>query len=352
MHIEKIKINNFRNFEFKEIDFCKKTNIIRGANASGKTTILEAINLVAASKSFRANNINFLIRQNKNFLNSKIFFKKNSEVNQSILFIREKLSKSEGKNKILLNENKISISQAAQNLPIQVINQDDFFILEGKPSLRRKFLDWGVFHVKHSFYKNWKNYFSVLKQRNALLKEKNPNEKILDILDLQLIELGEELSKNRKEYLDIFKKELEKELEKWFFLKKTKIKYFSGWDEKKEFSQVLKNNRKKDINFGLTNAGPHRCDLKFEIDGINAIDFLSRGQQKIFVILLKIAQGNFLYTIKKENCIYLVDDLYAELDQSNFKKILEIFLKLENQVILTTKEKIKFFEEKINEIIL
>lgn len=352
MHIEKIKINNFRNFEFKEIDFCKKTNIIRGANASGKTTILEAINLVAASKSFRANNINFLIRQNKNFLNSKIFFKKNSEVNQSILFIREKLSKSEGKNKILLNENKISISQAAQNLPIQVINQDDFFILEGKPSLRRKFLDWGVFHVKHSFYKNWKNYFSVLKQRNALLKEKNPNEKILDILDLQLIELGEELSKNRKEYLDIFKKELEKELEKWFFLKKTKIKYFSGWDEKKEFSQVLKNNRKKDINFGLTNAGPHRCDLKFEIDGINAIDFLSRGQQKIFVILLKIAQGNFLYTIKKENCIYLVDDLYAELDQSNFKKILEIFLNLENQVILTTKEKIKFFEEKINEIIL
>lgn len=352
MQIEKLKLNNFRNFDLKEIIFSENLNIVRGKNASGKTSILEAINLTSSAKSFRTNSLNSMIKNDQEFLNAKIFFQNDLKIKEDILFIREKTKKTEGRNSIFLREKKISISDAAQKLPIQVINQDDFNILDGSPSLRRKFLDWGVFHVKHNFYEYWKKYSIVLKQRNALLKQKKIDEKILQILDDQMISLALELNELRKNYLDIYKESLQERLKDWYFLKKIQIKFFSGWDEKRDFKEVLQKNKKRDMDLGLTTAGPHRCDLRFEIENTNIVDFLSRGQQKIFVIILKISQGDFLKKTKNTNCVYLIDDLYAELDKENFLKILNILSNLDNQIILTMKEKLDFSFEKMSEIIL
>jgi len=190
------------------------------------------------------------------------------------------LDRTNQKTRIRINGKDVKqVSELSSLLPVQIINPDVHKLLEEGPKFRREFMDWGVFHVEHSFYPAWKRYQRSLKQRNTALRARNRND--TDIAwDHELIEAGKEIHILRKRYIEDLKQILPRYLKPIFGEIPVEIQYYPGWPEDKgDFGQILKEMRSKDRDQGFTGYGPHRADLLIKIEGKSAAERVSRGQQ-------------------------------------------------------------------------
>jgi len=329
-----LKLNAVRNIKQEELDLHSSLNLIHGENGSGKTSILEAIHLLASGRSFRTSKTGSLISADEDEL--AIY----AESQNGHRFGLLKPRRQSAQLKLDLESQK-NWDNIARLLPVQVLDAGSFLLLEGGPKARRRFLDWGVFHVEHGFLNHWRSTRKCIAQRNQLLKAARIDEQLLQVWDRELCQAAASVDLARKAYFDRFIPvfaETYQALAEDKAVESLSLEYQRGWDSEQELEAVLLNSRNQDLKYGATQNGPHRADILVKVEKSPAIDVLSRGQQKVLVSALKIAQGTLFSEAIQDRCIYLVDDLPAELDRENRAKILQKLLSLDSQLFVTSVE--------------
>ena len=326
MKIIDLNIHHLRNISSAKFNFHPRCNLFFGDNGSGKTSLLEAIYLLSSGHSFRTREISPLIRHDEQTLT--VFAR--TENDESIS-IQKCLS---GPTQVKLNrQNCYSSSELAHFLPCQVFYQDIFQIIDAGPSTRRTLLDWGLFHVEQSYHSLWKDYRSVIKQRNALLRQKAKPQFFVP-WDLQLVELANELHRMRAGYFNRWNIAFQSYLQQLTDVP-CNITYYKGWDRKesgKGLDEILDEQLTSDMQRQYTHSGAHQADLFFDMSSKKAKLLLSRGQQKIVLIALKLAQASLL----KKDCIYLFDDVAAELDSKHLTRLVTCLKGVKGQIFLTS----------------
>lgn len=343
MSIESLSITGIRNLEQVSRLPVSKVNIFYGANGSGKTSILEAIYLLGMAKSFRSSGqkLETVISHDQNFC-SVVAFLMDATKQRDTIGVSCYRHNTNEKN-VRINGDRIkSFAALAEKLPLQLINSDSFRLLES-PKLRRNFLDWGVFHSTPQFFSEWKKLQQLLRQRNAFLKSPNlslSSDQLQMTWDQELANVSHLLDKYRDDYIEKVTPQLHEILDVLLDFDSTHISlgYYRGWDKNKPMLDELVASLKRDRILGYTQIGPHRADLRIKIDGYNIFDVLSRGQQKQFVSALKVLQGYSLLHLDTQNfksCVYLIDDLPSESDQSHQIKICRFLEQLNCQLFIT-----------------
>lgn len=232
-------------------------------------------------------------------------------------------------------QNARSAAQLAETLPLQLINPDSFRLLEGSPKIRRQFLDWGVFHVEPRFLPAWQRLQKALKQRNSWLRRGTLDAVSQAAWDRELCLASDEIDGYRRSYIQQLKPVFEQTLSELVALEGLTLSYYRGWDKERPLSEVLTSSLLRDQQIGHTQSGPQRADLRLRLGAHNAADILSRGQQKLVVCALRIAQGHLVDQAKRGQCIYLVDDLPSELDEQHRRALCRLLEDLNCQVFIT-----------------
>lgn len=343
MYIKKLELNNFRILENISLDFSDNVNIIIGKNGSGKTSILESINALALSKSFRTNNLSNLILNNKNDFIIKIELFRDFSDNE-LLKIGMKRD-LESKKILRINKKNAKSYDVAKELPFFILYSDFLINLVNSRTERLSLLNWGLFHVEHNFSKLWKQLQTVLKNRNILLKNKS-NYNHIKIWDLELIKVSEEISKVSKSYFLELNNYFTYYMDMFFPDISINLEYYQGWDNDISFCDILKTNFQVDSKLGYTSKGSHRGDLVLTNGNKIVKDILSKGQLKMVSLALCLASLSVLKYKYKKSYIILIDDLAAELDDNNLDIAYKELLKFNSQIILTSikaENSLKFF---------
>ena len=344
MYIEKIRLQNFRNYENLEIDLNKNINIIYGENAQGKTNIIESIFLCAFGKSFRTSKEKEMIKFNEEKSLVEAFYQKKDRDGK----IKIELG---NKKQISLNGIKIKkLSELLGNINIVIFTPEDINILRDGPAKRRRFLDMMIGQLRPNYVYNLNMYTKTIEQRNNYLrqiKEENKPEEMLEIWDEKLAEYGEKVYIYRKEFIEKLYNKINEIHGNITDNKETlKIEFISNCDNKEKYLKLLKERRKLDIIKGFTTKGIHRDDFVIYINDKEVNIYGSQGQNRTVVLSLKIAELNVIYEEIGEYPILLLDDFMSELDEVRRKNFLN---NIKNtQVILTCTEKIDLPEIEYN----
>lgn len=312
MSLHKLIINQFRNIASLEIVFHPKINLIVGDNGSGKSSLLEAIYFLGLGRSFRTHLTNRIITHDQDHFT--IF----SEINYQQRLLPIGLQKSKhGETRLKVDGQIVKkLATLTQYLPIQLITPESYILLSGSPKNRRSYLDWGVFYHDPLFYSNWSRIKRLLKQRNAALKQCNAY-KELQVWDNELCLLSEQISAQRADYFAKLQPLIAQTVADFLPEFVIKSQFFCGWDKNnKPLAQYLSDNFYRDKQLGYTSVGPQKADLKIKINNLPVDDVLSRGQLKLLVYALRLAQGLFLNSMNNKQCVFLIDDFSSELDRS------------------------------------
>lgn len=336
MSLLKLDIYSVRNIDKESIIPSPTINLIVGENASGKSALLEAIFILGRAKSYRCSAIKSVINFTKDRL---VVSAQTLQENGSQLHIGIQL---DGKNsEIHINQQaKQKRSDLAYALPLQLIHPKSYELLDAGSQIRREFLDWGVFNNDSNFLPAWRKFKKALSQRNALLKTKQLEQ--INVWDKELVYYGTIVDSFRQQYLEKFKPVFIEIIGRFLTLDCIDLKLVSGWDTAKEFNRVLIEDRDKDLRYGFTHSGPHRGDFQLLVNNRLAKDFVSRGQLKLLVMSLKLAQVQLLANEQSQTGCILIDDFAAELDLINRAKLLNYLSEMACQVFITATEKIDF----------
>ena len=325
MLLEQLSIERLRNLSDVKLHF-SQINIIHGDNGSGKTSVLEAIHYLALGRSFRTHLASRVIHYDHDQF---ILWGKVSRHSIGLQRFRN------GDVTIKIDGVKAKkLTELLDFLPVQLITPESFSLLTGGPQQRRQFVDWGVFHDDPNFYPIWNKCKRLLKQRNALLKRK-ASYKEISYWDRELVSYAQQLSELRQHYINSFNPVLKGIIERFLPDTDVTVGYSQGWDKKSDLTQLLEKNYPRDLALGYTTAGPHKADLKLRCGAVPVADALSRGQLKLLVCALRIAQGVHLHSQVGKQTIYLVDDLSSELDEQKREVLIEQLVETGAQLFLS-----------------
>ena len=334
MPIQSINIRGVRNLHPFEIHLEPGVNFIYGANGSGKTSLLEAITLMATGKSFRTSQTKHILNLDDDRIEMSFFIEDDNLGAGHLQSLRLK----SGDHLLKLNDSVLTAqTEAAHWLPLQIMDPTTFKLLSGSPDERRQFIDWGLFHVEQDFIAAWKVFRQQLKQRNAALKQKESE--WIQIWNKGFIESALAIDHFRKTYLKRFKPEFETMLQRLNPELSVDLSYYPGWDKEQDLVDVLEKQQERDFHLGYTQSGPHRAELRIKKDKLPAAEILSRGQQKTVVAALKIAQGAMFQSETGRKTIYLIDDLASELDANHRQALCSLLEGLNCQVLITSIDK-------------
>lgn len=335
MAILQLEIDRLRNLNQVKIEPETGFNFIIGDNGSGKTSILEAIHCLGRGKSFRSHKTNKLIQHGCEAFTVVGHIKQKGH--KQVIGVQRTINGSQ----IRISGKPIrSTTELIEIMPIAVLEPGLHRLVEEGPEYRRKFLDWGVFHVEPSFNTTWKQYSRALAQRNAALRDRWAH-KAIKQWDRELAQYSMELDQARRDYLEILRSFMSETYSVFSALPEISMNYYPGWKEGTNYLDYLETHYESDRDRGFTQFGPHRADIKFKSEGVDARDVLSRGQQKVMVANLILAQCRFLQA-HETSVVILVDDLPAELDPERREELLQALKNTEAQIFVTGTEKALF----------
>lgn len=330
--LQNLEITNFRIIKQAELAPSDGLTLIVGGNASGKTSLLEAVNLIFTGRSFRTHKLDQIINTQKSSFQLLAHF--NDKNNHKHVLGCERTSK---KLRIRYNNDNLSnLSQLATQVPVHLIQPETHQLLENGPKFRRQFIDWGVFHVEPSYLVLWKAFHRTLRQRNALLR-RGAAVQLIKAWNTPMAEQAYALHALRTKYLTLLTKYFD-EVSTEIMDEKPSINYYCGWDETISYGEILEKSIKVDQELGYTKYGCHKADLILRVAGKTPQLYYSRGQQKLLVSALRIAHYLVLNSLTKPRGILLVDDLPAELDKTRRQQFLTTVSKTKIQTIITATE--------------
>jgi len=326
--ITSLKVWNLRNLEEVELRPHSSLNYLWGVNGAGKTSILESIALLSRGRSFRTTQASELAGASGSIFRVVAELRGHSGETHRVGLERAGThwrARLDG-------EDVPQLSRLSRVLPTVVMVPDSHQLVSGSPENRRKFVDWGLFHVEQGFLSAWRRFSRALKQRNSALKR--ADHAVLDSLDVVLAEHGDDLAAYRRNYARRVADRMPALLgDLKTRVQKVDILYQEGWSAP-SYLELLTVRRERDIDKGVTDAGPHRADLRLLCDGATARAVLSRGEQKAFAAALLLAQCELLLE-DGIRPVLLLDDLVSEFDDQHFDIVLEKFLSTGLQAWLT-----------------
>lgn len=324
MHLDRLSLVNFKNYTEADLYFSKHINCFSGNNGEGKTNILDAIHYLSFCKSF------FNPIDSQNIQHNAPFF-----VIQGVFYVNgneEEVYCGQKRNqKKQFKKNKKEYGRLADHIgliPLVMISPaDSELITEGSES-RRRFIDSVIAQYNKDYLEYLIKYNKVLSHRNALLKQfassGNFNYDSLEIWNIQLIEYGIQVYEMRKKFIHEFIPIFQKYYELISGGKETVTIEYTSHLNKAAFTEVLEKALSKDCAMEYTTVGIHKDDLEFVIEGFPLKKYASQGQQKSFLIALKLAQFDFIKNIKQTKPILLLDDIYDKLDDNRVKQLMEL----------------------------
>ena len=356
MHINRVKLINFRNYPQVEMKFSKGINLLYGYNAQGKTNIIEAIYLSALGKSQRiARDSEMILFGSEGYFVEIDLIKRDRSYKIEIGVNNKK----EKRIKIAGREIR-KTGELLGKLIVVLFSPDELKIVKESPYYRRRFIDILVCQLSTLYLFNLQKYYKIAAQRNNLLKQikkKRELEDTLDVWDREYVETAVLILKKRIEYLDRVKEKAEKIHEKLTEgREKLEITYKATFKDvsasidqmSEKFMLALEQNRITDIEKGFTHIGPHRDDVIININGKDAGKYGSQGQQRTVVLSLKLAELEVIKEEAGEYPVLLLDDVFSELDEKRRRLLVEYIKDV--QVFITSTEKLddSEFYEKIN----
>ncbi|HBI21507.1 MAG TPA: DNA replication/repair protein RecF [Legionella sp.] len=326
MSVAQLNVHHVRNIASAQLTLHPRYNVFYGANGSGKTSLLEAIYLLSTGHSFGTREIASLVQRGESALT--VFARTHA---QDTVSIQKSIAHP---TQVKINQQPCQrSSDLAHFFPCQAFHQGIFQIMDEGPSVRRSLLDWGLFHVEPSYLSVWKDYRRIVKQRNALLRQKASLPHCLP-WNSMLVERAVALDRMRADYFKQWSSVFQTFVSQLTDTPCT-IHYYKGWDKKgsgKDLSTILLEQFNSDIQAQYTHSGAHHADILFDAGPIGGKPSLSRGQQKIILVALRLAQAHLL----PKPCVYLFDDITAELDSNHVERFFNCLNQVKGQFFLTS----------------
>ena len=329
MSLCRMQVTDFRCLQSAALDLDSRFTLISGPNASGKTSLLEAIYVLGRGRSFRTRRLEHLIRCDSErfvvFGEVDAFGRRISVgVEGSAAGVRAKLGGARAH----------SLAEWAPLLPEQIIDPEIHRLIEEGPSRRRRFLDWGVFHVEPRFVDDWQRYQQALRQRNAALKSREAR-RVAAAWDGELARHGEALSGARTRYVESLTEHAVSTTRNLLGMDLS-IAYRPGWARGLTLAEALQQSWNHDMDSGSTQVGPHRAELAIRLNDLSVKDRISRGQQKLLAAALLMAQVKLFPPDSPVQPSLLLDDPAAELDNERLTRLISEVSAQSTQLIVTT----------------
>lgn len=331
MSLLRLQVANIRNLAMANLSLTPGFNFFVGANGAGKSSILEAVTLLATGRSFRTSDVRELIRHGQP--SCHVF----AELEGAGGIHRYGLARmrSGGFEARVDGEPLRRLADGLRLLPAQLISPESLALLAGGRKARCRFLDYGLFHVEQSFHESWRRYERLLAQRNELLKQQAPTRQIT-AFDEPLAAVAAPLNELRKNYVERLNQAVSKLADEVGNGVKLQLRYESGYsDSAPDFAAVLSDRLLRDRAAGYTTAGPHRAGFDLSYNGRPADEVCSRGQLKLAVTCLKLAQGEGIASVLGQPVLYLLDDIESELDRERRTALIEWLRSRQQQVLIS-----------------
>ena len=329
MALSRVQVTDFRCLQSVAIDLDPHFTLIDGPNASGKTSLLEAVTVLGRGRSFRTRRLDNLIRHGAERF---VVF---GEVDNGRRRVPTGIEgTADGLRAKIDGDKPPSLAQLALLLPVQVIDPEVHHLIEEGPSRRRRFLDWGVFHVEPIFIGHWQRYQHALRQRNAALKSHQPRP-LVSIWDADLVEYGELLTEARTRYVATLGEHAQR-IGRSLLGMEIELAYRGGWAKDHSLAEALEESWVHDRDAKATQVGPHRAELSIRLDGSPVKDRISRGQQKLLAAALLIAQVKLFPEDSPVQPSLLLDDPAAELDDERLASLIREVSAHSVQLVVTT----------------
>jgi len=321
MTIKSLRLSNYRNYDALSIDFSKKTNILHGDNAQGKTNILEAIYLCTTTKSHRGSKDREIISINEEESHIRMMIDRDGLEHRIDMHLKKYKPKGVAIDGLFIKKT-VELFGLAH---VILFSPEDLGIIKNGPSERRRFMDMELCQLDRIYIYNLSNYNKVLSQRNNLLRQIGHNRELLDtiqIWDYQLFQFGIPLIRTREAFIGELN-EILSGIHGRLTADREDLKIEYAKDvEADSFMDKMARGIEKDVKNKMTCAGPHRDELVFTINGLDAKKYGSQGQQRTSALSLKLAEIELVRRRIREEPVLLLDDVLSELDENRRNQLL------------------------------
>jgi DNA replication and repair protein RecF len=341
MLFKSVSLENFRNYESLTLSFDPKLNLFLGQNAQGKTNLLESLFIMGLGRSFRTNKDRDMIAFGKDYSKATCLVEDESGDETEIKIVYQK----EGK---IIHVDGVKLDRSIdllENIYIVVFSPDDLRIIKDGPDNRRRFLDRELCQIKPVYYSDLGNYKKVLKQRNMLIRQNSFDKELLAVFDEALADYGLRLSDERQRFtgrlMEIshtIHESISGGRESLVISYESRMpdKDLPAEERKELYKRKLEEEIERDIYNGFTSFGPHKDDLKIEVNGTDIRQFGSQGQQRTAALSMKLAEIGLIKQETGKNAVLLLDDVLSELDQNRQQYLIEAMKDI--QVFITATE--------------
>ena len=329
MPLGRVQVTDFRCLQSTALDLDPHFTLISGPNASGKTSLLEALYVLGRGRSFRTRRLEHLIRHGAEQF---VVFGEAVTADRCIPVGVE--GGADGVRAKIAGDKATALAELALMLPVQIIDPEIHHLIEEGPSRRRRFLDWGVFHVEPHFVAHWRRYRQALRQRNAALKS-GQDMSLVAVWDSDLVQYGDLLTRARSHYVARLSEQAAT-IARNLLGMDLALSYRTGWARDQSFADALQGSSVHDRQMGATLVGPHRAELGIRLNGAAVKDRISRGQQKLLAASLLIAQLKLFPEGSPVQPTLLLDDPAAELDDERLAGLIREVSAHSVQLVVTT----------------
>lgn len=333
MHLRILRADGLRCLSGVDLRPAAGFNLVTGPNGSGKTSLLEAIHLLSHGRSFRPGGHAALTARDRDE------YTVYAELTTAQSEHRIGMARSSEGWRIRMDGERVqALGDVIRHCASVCFEPGSHALISGASGERRRFLDWGVFHVEHDFLLLWQRYQRALRQRNAALRAGAGDDQ-LKLWEIQMAESGQQLDAMRRHYCELLLPGIQAEAQRLVpMLGQPQLRYLGGWASAQSLEEALVDSRERDRQRGHTGIGPHRADWRLRFEQVTHHDQLSRGQEKLVALSCVLAQADLFARDRADWPLICLDDLASELDQAHQQRLVQRLLESEAQVWVTGTE--------------